>query len=32
MSLKDPKDDESFGEQVRRLIEQDREILDAVDN
>jgi hypothetical protein len=32
MSLKDPEDDESFREQARRLMEEDREILDALDN
>jgi hypothetical protein len=32
MGLNDPEDDGSLREQVRRLIEEDREILDALDN
>jgi hypothetical protein len=32
MSLKDPENDEDLREQVRRLMDEDREILDALDN
>lgn len=31
MALKEPPEDESGGEQLDRLIEEDREILDALD-